>query len=136
MSRTLRPFLAFVFAAAIFVSAVSAQESSNPASPTPALQPATILSIEPHEEGRAFDWVRGGLTSIPIYDHRPFFDLTVALDNQTYVVRYEPPTGYYPSAWKSGSRVQARRAKGRVFLLRYDGEEVQTIILRKYPVHH
>jgi hypothetical protein len=36
------------------------------------------------------------------YDGYPFYDITLALGQKKYVVRYESLTGYYPSKWKAG----------------------------------
>jgi hypothetical protein len=30
---------------------------------------ATIIAIQKHPEGRAFDWVKAGLNPIPLYDN-------------------------------------------------------------------
>jgi hypothetical protein len=92
------------------------------------LQAGKILSVQAHEEGRPFDWI--GRSAIPIYDHYPFYDLTVALNWKTYVVRYESQTGYFPAAWKPGSVLQVRLGRGRLYLVRYDGEEVPASIIR------
>ena len=99
-------------------------------------QTGKILAVEPHEEGRAFDWVRGGLTLIPLYDHYPFYDITIQSGGKNYVVRYETQTGYYPTAWKPGSTIQVRLGRGRLYLLRYDGEEVAASILRRESSPH
>lgn len=116
-----------------------AQETSrgnaSPGSPAvPALQTGNILSVEKHGEGRAFDWVRGGLASIPVYDHYPFYDITIQLSGKNYVVRYETQTDYYPAAWKPGSPIKVRLGHGRLYLLRYDGVEVPTGIVHESAV--
>jgi hypothetical protein len=109
--------------------------ASNP--PThAALQTGKILSVEKNGEGRAFDWVRGGLASIPVYDHYPFYDITIQVSRKNYVVRYETQTDYYPAAWKPGSSIQVRLGHGRLYLLRYDGVEVPASILHESTVHH
>ena len=73
------------------------------------LQTGNILSVEKHGEGRAFDWVTGGLALIPVYDHYAFYNITLRLSGKNYVVRYETQTGYYPAAWKPGNPIQVRR---------------------------
>jgi hypothetical protein len=100
------------------------------------LQTGNILSVEKHGEGRAFDWVRGGLALIPVYDHYGFYDLTIQLSGKNYVVRYESQTGYYPAAWKPGNPIQVRQGHGRLYLLRYDGEEVPASIVHQSTVRH
>jgi hypothetical protein len=117
----------------------SAQErrgdgSSNPATTT--LQTGNILSVEKHGEGRAFDWVRGGLALIPVYDHYPFYDITIQLGGRNYVVRYETQTDYYPAPWKPGSSIQVRLGHGRLYLLRYNGVEVPASIVHESSVRH
>ena len=100
------------------------------------LQTGNILSVEKHGEGRAFDWVRGGLALIPVYDHYAFYDITIQWSGNNYVVRYETQTGYYPAAWKPGNPVQVRQGHGRLYLLRYDGEQVPASIVHQSSVRH
>jgi hypothetical protein len=100
------------------------------------LQTGNILSVEKHGEGRAFDWVRGGLALIPVYDHYAFYNITIQLSGKNYGVRYETPTGYYPAAWKPGNPIQVRQGHGRLYLLRYDGEEVPASIVHQSSVRH
>lgn len=106
---------------------VFAQDRPAP-SPNRELQTAKIVSVQPHEEGRAFDWIGRG--AIPIYDRYPFYDLSLDLNGKSYTVRYESQTGYYPAAWKEGSTIQVRTGRGRLYLSRYDGEEVPASIIR------
>jgi hypothetical protein len=100
------------------------------------LQTGDILSVEKHGEGRAFDWVSGGLALIPVYDHYAFYNITVRLSGKNYVVRYETQTGYYPAAWKPGNPIQVRPGHGRLYLLRYDGVEVPASIVHESSVRH
>ena len=100
------------------------------------LQTGNILSVEKHGEGRAFDWVRGGLALIPVYDHYAFYHITIQLSGKHYVVRYETQTGYYPAAWQPGTPIQVRQGHGRLYLLRYDGEEVPASIVHESSVRH
>ena len=99
------------------------------------LQTGNILSVEKHGEGRAFDWVRGGLALIPVYDHYAFYDITIQWRGKNYVVRYETQTGYYPAAWKPGNPIPVRQGHGRLYLLRY-GEEVPASIVHESSVRH
>jgi len=100
------------------------------------LQTGNILCVEMHGEGRAFDWVRGGLALIPVYDHYAFYDITIQWRGKNYVVRYETQTGYYPAAWKPGNPIPVRQGHGRLYLLRYDGEEVPASIVHDSLVRH
>ena len=120
--------------AVVAATTLSVSSQPGPAPRGGELQNGTILAVQPHEEGRAFDWVTR--SAIPIYDHYPFFDLTIRSGDKTYVVRYESQTGYYPAAWKPGNTIQLRSGHGRLYLLRYDGEEVPAGILRTYSDHH
>ena len=104
--------------------AVFAQD--NKAEKKDALQTGTVQAVVKHAEGRMFDIV-WPLT--PIYDDYPYFDITVGTPDHTYVVRYESMGGYYPRAWETGKEVQFRREKGRLLLLRYDGELVPARIM-------
>jgi hypothetical protein len=100
------------------------------------LQTGNILSVEQHGEGRAFDWIRGGLALIPVYDHYAFYDITIQWSGNLYVVRYEAQTGYYPAAWKPGNPIQVRPGHGRLYLLRCDGVEVPASIVPESSVRH
>ena len=81
---------------------------------------ATVLAVKAYDRGRVAFWEG----RVPIYDGYPFCDITLALDQKKYVVRYESMTGYYPSSWKAGSDIQVRLgSKGKMFLLN-DEEEV------------
>ena len=111
---------------------ISAQDSPTPG--TKELQHAKLVSVEAHTEGRPFDWVARG--AIAIYDQYPFHDLTLALNGMTYTVRYESQTGYYPAAWKPGSTIAVRMGHGRLYLLRYDGDEVPASLIRRQSLHH
>jgi hypothetical protein len=109
-------------------------DSASGAATISGFQTGNILSVEKHGEGRAFDWVRGGLALIPVYDHYAFYNIAIQLGGKSYVVRYETPTGYYPAAWKPGNPVQVRQGHGRLYLLRYDGEEVPASIVHEAAV--
>lgn len=98
---------------------------------TDGLQTATIVAVQKHSEGRAFDWVKAGLNPIPLYDNYPFYDMTIRVEKKTFVVRYEAQTDYFPSAWKADSSLTVRLAHGRMYLLRYDGVEVPVSILTR-----
>jgi hypothetical protein len=119
----LSPFL-LSLPLALFSQDLTSQEKMVPSQ---AFQSAKVVDVVEYPEGRPFDWV--GRTPARVYDGYPFYDLTLQLGGQCYIVRYEAQTGFYPSAWKPGSTVKARRGKGVVYLLRYDGEEVPTGIL-------
>jgi hypothetical protein len=109
-------------------------DSASSSAKVPRLQTGKVLSVEKHGEGRAFDWVRGGLALIPVYDHYPFYDITIQWGGKNYVVRYETQTDYYPAAWKPGSPIEARLGHGRLYLLRYDGVEVSASIVHESAV--
>jgi len=66
---------------------------------------AKILAVKAHEHGRIAYWEG----RVPIFDDYPFYDITLAVGQKKYVVRYESPTGYYPSGWKVGSEVKVRQ---------------------------
>ena len=71
---------------------------------------AKVLAVKAYDRGRIAFWEG----RVPIYDGYPFYDITLALDQKKYVVRYESMTGYYPSNWKAGREIQVRLgAKGR-----------------------
>jgi hypothetical protein len=130
----------FIAVLVVLAPLVCGQNSSHSAESSSAAageyETGRVLAVQEHEEGRAFDWVRGGLALIPLYDHYPFYDITIQLSDKTYVVRYETQTGYYPAAWKPDSAIQVRRAHGRLYLLRYDGDEVAVSVVRKSSHHH
>jgi hypothetical protein len=124
MRRCLIFFFTFLLTTPLWIAA-----QDKPAPAGSELQNAKIVSVHAHEEGRAFDWVARG--AIPIYDRYPFYDLNLDLSGAHYTVRYETQTGYYPAAWQAGSSIQVRVAHGRLYLLRYDGEEVAANIIRR-----
>ncbi len=78
---------------------------------------AKVLAVKAYDRGRIAFWEG----RVPIYDGYPFYDITLALDQKKYVVRYESLTGYYPSKWKAGRDIQVRLGKGKMFL--FNGEE-------------
>jgi len=78
---------------------------------------AKVVAVKAYDRGRIAFWEG----RVPIYDGYPFYDITLALDQKKYVVRYESMTGYYPSKWKAGREIQVRLGKGRIFL--FNGEE-------------
>jgi hypothetical protein len=78
---------------------------------------AKVVAVKAYDRGRIAFWEG----RVPIYDGYPFYDITLALDQKKYVVRYESLTGYYPSKWKAGREIQVRLGKGRIFL--FNGEE-------------
>src|SRR5215471_1838921 len=83
------------------------------------LQPAKILEVISHPEGRMYNYV--GDNPAPVYDRYPYYDLKMQLGGDCYVARYEAQTGYYPENWKSGGTVQTRMGSGVIYLVRYDG---------------
>jgi hypothetical protein len=85
---------------------------------------AKVLAVKAYDRGRIAFWEG----RVPIYDGYAFYDITIALDQKKYVVRYESMTGYYPSAWKAGREIKVRLgSKGKMFLLNGD-EEVLALI--------
>lgn len=79
---------------------------------------AKVLAVKAYDRGRIAFWEG----RVPIYDGYPFYDITLAVGQKKYVVRYESMTGYYPSTWKAGREIQVRLAgKGKLFL--FNGEE-------------
>src|SRR6266436_2305190 len=79
---------------------------------------AQVVAVKAYERGRIAYWEG----RVPIYDGYTFYDITLALGQKKYVVRYESLTGYYPSSWKAGREIQVRLdGKGKMYLL--NGEE-------------
>ena len=75
---------------------------------------AKVVSVKEYDQGRIAYWEG----RVPIYDHRPFYDITLSLGPGKYVVRYESSTGHYPSTWKVGSEIKVRlQGKGKIYLL-------------------
>lgn len=85
---------------------------------------AKVLGVRTYDRGRIAFWEG----RVPIYDGYPFYDITLALDQKKYVVRYESMTGYYPSSWKAGREIQVRLGgKGKMYLLNGEEEVLATI---------
>jgi hypothetical protein len=75
---------------------------------------AKVVSVKEYDQGRIAYWEG----RVPIFDHRPVYDITLSLGPGKYVVRYESPTGHYPSTWKVGSEIKVRlQGKGKIYLL-------------------
>jgi hypothetical protein len=75
---------------------------------------AKVVSVKEYDQGRIAYWEG----RVPIYDHRPFYDITLSVGPGRYVIRYESPTGFYPSSWQAGSEIKIRlQGKGRIYLL-------------------
>src|SRR6266478_590286 len=79
---------------------------------------AKVLAVKAYDRGRIAFWEG----RVPVYDGYPFYDITLALGQKKYVVRYESMTGYYPSSWKAGREIQVR-LDGRGNMYRLNGEE-------------
>jgi len=78
------------------------------------VQTAQVLAVKKYDRGRIAFWEGRS----PIYDDRPFYDITLSLGEKKYVVRYESGTGYYPSSWNPGSEIKVRlHGKGKMYLL-------------------
>jgi hypothetical protein len=85
---------------------------------------AKVLGVRTYDRGRIAFWEG----RVPIYDGYPFYDITLALDQKKYVVRYESMTGYYPSSWKAGREIKVRLGgKGKMYLLNGEEEVLATI---------
>jgi hypothetical protein len=79
---------------------------------------AKVVAVKAYDQGRIAFWEG----RVPIYDGYPFYDITLAVEQKKYVVRYESMTGYFPSNWKAGREIQVRfKGKGKMFL--FNGEE-------------
>jgi len=112
MKRVYAPILFLL----LLTSLVSAEE----------LQTAKVLAVKAYDQGRIAYWEG----RIPIYDGYPFYDLSLALGEKKFLVRYESLSGYFPSRWKAGSEVKVRvPGKGRFYLLN-GTEEVPVEIVR------
>jgi hypothetical protein len=85
---------------------------------------AKVLAVKAYDRGRIAFWEG----RVPVYDGYPFYDITLALGQKKYVVRYESMTGYYPSSWKAGREIQVRLdGRGKMYLLNCE-EEVLALI--------
>ena len=105
MKRVFAPILLVVF----FAFLVSAEET----------QSAKLLAVKAYDQGRIAFWEG----RVPVYDGYPFYDLTLAVGQKNYVVRFESMTGYFPSSWKVGNEVKVRvPGKGRLYLFNGDQE--------------
>ena len=82
------------------------------ASPEARWQAGKILAIKPYDQGRIAFWEG----RVPVYDGYAFYDLTVAVAQKKYVVRYESLTGFLPSTWYVGREVKVRVSRGRLYL--------------------
>ncbi len=88
------------------------------------IKTAKVVAVKAYDRGRIAFWEG----RVPIYDGYPFYDITLALDQKKYVVRYESMTGYFPAKWKAGREIQVRwGGKGKIFLLNGDEEVLATI---------
>jgi hypothetical protein len=85
---------------------------------------AKIANVKEYKQGRIAYWEG----NVPIYDGRPFYDLTLVLGDKKYLVRYESQTGYYPSAWQARSEIKVKKQKGK-FILLNRAEEVEARIV-------
>ena|SRR6266513_6198984 len=75
---------------------------------------AKVVSVKEYDQGRIAYWEG----RVPIYDHRPFYDISLLVGPAQYVIRYESPTGDYPLSWKVGNEIRVRlQGKGRIYLL-------------------
>src|SRR5215510_2309829 len=78
------------------------------------LQTAKVLAVKKYDQGRIARWEG----RVPIFDGYPFYDITLALNDKKYIVRYESMTGYYPTRWQPGSEIKVRQqGKGKMYLL-------------------
>ena len=85
---------------------------------------AKVLAVKAYDRGRIAFWEG----RVPVYDGYPFYDITLALGQKKYVVRYESMTGYYPSSWKAGREIQVRLdGKGKMYLLHGEAEVLALI---------
>ena len=82
------------------------------ANPVAQWQTGKILAIKPYDQGRIAFWEG----RVPVYDGYAFYDLTVAVAQKKYVVRYESLTGFMPSSWDVGREVKVRVSRGRLYL--------------------
>jgi hypothetical protein len=90
-------------------------------------QTAYVKAVKEYSRGRIAYWEG----NVPIYDGYPFYDITLAVNDKTYVVRYESFTGYYPSAWKVGNAVPFTLKDHGPFLLNGD-QKVSVRIVNPY----
>jgi len=81
-------------------------------------QTGNIRSVENHGEGRAFDWLQGGLSLIPVYDRYAFYNIAIQLSGKNHLVPYEAGTGYYPAAGKPGNPIQVGQGRGQLYPVR------------------
>jgi hypothetical protein len=95
-------------------------------SETPQESTAKVVDIKKYSRGRITYWDK----YVPIYDGYPVYDITLNVDNKSYIVRYESVTGYYPAAWAVGNSLQVKKQRGR-FLLKKGEEEVPARIVSK-----
>jgi hypothetical protein len=96
------------------------------ASPEEPVMSAKVVAVKKYDHGHILYWE--GL--VPIYDRRPVYDLTIAVDGKEYIVRYESNSGYYPEAWKQGNDIQVKRLNGRFKLINGDKEVSAQIVTK------
>jgi hypothetical protein len=93
---------------------------------------ATVVSVKKYGHGHILYWEG----RVPIYDGRPVYDITLAVDGKEYIVRYESNTGYYPAAWEAGKQLQVKKLKGRFMLMNRDEEISAQIVTKDECIPH
>lgn len=93
---------------------------------TPQESTAKVVDIKKYPQGRITYWDR----YVPIYDGYPVYDITLKVDDKSYIVRYESGTGYYPAAWAVGNDLQVKKKSGQ-FLLKNREQDVPARIVSK-----
>jgi hypothetical protein len=81
---------------------------------------AKVISVKTYERGRIVYWEGG----TPIYDDRAVYDITIAVGEKAYIVRYYSTTSFYPRTWKAGNEINVKQERGAFVLL--NGEEEVT----------
>ena len=93
---------------------------------------AKVGAIKKYGHGHILYWEG----RVPIYDGRPVYDITLAVEGKEYIVRYESNTGYYPAAWQTGKEIPVKKLKGRFMLMNGDEEISAQVVTKDECIPH
>lgn len=88
----------------------------------------TVVAVYPREQINDVNWID---KSIPAYSYIPAYDIAIEVGGEVSVVRWYPPTEFYPSIWKPGREIEVQPGKHSVVLRREAGEEVRLPVISR-----
>jgi hypothetical protein len=85
-----------------------------------------VVAVYPRQQVNDVSYIG---QSVPVYTYQPVYDIAIEVGGEVSIVRWSPPTSYYPAAWNVGREISVRPGHHSFVLVRDGAEEVRVPVI-------